>query len=114
MSKRLISYRWRPELRSSQRPAASIARKRRELLVAKQLGFYLNAAACNGCSVCLVASKDKYDNPVGVNFRNVIHHSMGTWEERSEEHTSELQSLMRISYAVFCLNKKIIQYYNEQ
>src|SRR3546814_4384061 len=25
---------------------------------------------------------------------------------RSEEHTSELQSLMRISYAVFCLNKK--------
>src|SRR3546814_4281335 len=29
------------------------------------------------------------------------------WEaRRSEEHTSELQSLMRISYAVFCLNKK--------
>src|SRR3546814_2375607 len=27
---------------------------------------------------------------------------------RSEEHTSELQSLMRISYAVFCLIKKII------
>src|SRR3546814_9124847 len=26
--------------------------------------------------------------------------------KRSEEHTSELQSLMRISYAVFCLNKK--------
>src|SRR3546814_7359768 len=26
--------------------------------------------------------------------------------ERSEEHTSELQSLMRISYAVFCLTKK--------
>src|SRR3546814_2796781 len=28
-------------------------------------------------------------------------------ERRSEEHTSELQSLMRISYAVFCLKKKI-------
>src|SRR3546814_1863739 len=29
------------------------------------------------------------------------------WEQwRSEEHTSELQSLMRISYAVFCLKKK--------
>src|SRR3546814_9757235 len=27
-------------------------------------------------------------------------------KERSEEHTSELQSLMRISYAVFCLNKQ--------
>src|SRR3546814_5166109 len=29
---------------------------------------------------------------------------------RSEEHTSELQSLMRISYAVFCLKKKILIY----
>src|SRR3546814_6427547 len=29
---------------------------------------------------------------------------------RSEEHTSELQSLMRISYAVFCLTKKHIQH----
>src|SRR3546814_10232341 len=28
-------------------------------------------------------------------------------DRRSEEHTSELQSLMRISYAVFCLKKKI-------
>src|SRR3546814_6370520 len=28
--------------------------------------------------------------------------------QRSEEHTSELQSLMRISYAVFCLKKKTI------
>src|SRR3546814_4427169 len=30
----------------------------------------------------------------------------GVGEGRSEEHTSELQSLMRISYAVFCLKKK--------
>src|SRR3546814_4952139 len=30
---------------------------------------------------------------------------------RSEEHTSELQSLMRISYAVFCLKKKNTTYY---
>src|SRR3546814_7299393 len=32
--------------------------------------------------------------------------------ERSEEHTSELQSLMRISYAVFCLKKKKNQKHN--
>src|SRR3546814_2927855 len=32
------------------------------------------------------------------------------WYYRSEEHTSELQSLMRISYAVFCLKKKTQQY----
>src|SRR3546814_9998560 len=33
----------------------------------------------------------------------------GRLEPRSEEHTSELQSLMRISYAVFCLKKKKLQ-----
>src|SRR3546814_4946200 len=32
--------------------------------------------------------------------------------QRSEEHTSELQSLMRISYAVFCLKKKTYNHYN--
>src|SRR3546814_6908435 len=32
--------------------------------------------------------------------------SGGWFQGRSEEHTSELQSLMRISYAVFCLKKK--------
>src|SRR3546814_2611068 len=31
---------------------------------------------------------------------------LGKCQDRSEEHTSELQSLMRISYAVFCLKKK--------
>src|SRR3546814_5566826 len=33
----------------------------------------------------------------------------GASADRSEEHTSELQSLMRISYAVFCLKKKIVE-----
>src|SRR3546814_8598245 len=32
------------------------------------------------------------------------------WTRRSEEHTSELQSLMRISYAVFCLKKNKLQH----
>src|SRR3546814_3898223 len=35
-----------------------------------------------------------------------LDHGMGHRGGRSEEHTSELQSLMRISYAVFCLKKK--------
>src|SRR3546814_7104469 len=41
--------------------------------------------------------------------RRVLHRPTepdGHGEGRSEEHTSELQSLMRISYAVFCLKKK--------
>src|SRR3546814_7819583 len=37
-------------------------------------------------------------------------HQPGHVGLRSEEHTSELQSLMRISYAVFCLKKKTIQH----
>src|SRR3546814_4420645 len=37
---------------------------------------------------------------------NVGSLSFGSLRVRSEEHTSELQSLMRISYAVFCLKKK--------
>src|SRR3546814_8562160 len=37
-----------------------------------------------------------------------------SWAQRSEEHTSELQSLMRISYAVFCLKKNNTQYNNNK
>src|SRR3546814_7160921 len=35
-----------------------------------------------------------------------LHPASAAFFQRSEEHTSELQSLMRISYAVFCLKKK--------
>src|SRR3546814_20159678 len=55
--------------------------------------------------------------PYTTLFRSVAprpRHPMPCWQSlpsphlscRSEEHTSELQSLMRISYAVFCLKKK--------
>src|SRR3546814_1911294 len=40
------------------------------------------------------------------NFENECHYCMAGQTTRSEEHTSEIQSLMRISYAVFCLKKK--------
>src|SRR3546814_3466938 len=62
------------------------------------------------------------DYPIERIYRDLRVHSIleGTNEVmrmivRSEEHTSELQSLMRISYAVFCLkkktqNKKLLQY----
>src|SRR3546814_2612665 len=46
---------------------------------------------------------------LGHPLREVDEHFLGVLlasDERSEEHTSELQSLMRISYAVFCLKKK--------
>src|SRR3546814_8817243 len=42
----------------------------------------------------------------GTSARLNPEHAGGERDPRSEEHTSELQSLMRISYAVFCLKKK--------
>src|SRR3546814_5283208 len=45
---------------------------------------------------------------VGVKQLEIL--AAGTLLPRSEEHTSELQSLMRISYAVFCLKKKHTDY----
>src|SRR3546814_10556804 len=42
----------------------------------------------------------------GLGFDGGVWYGHGKYNDRSEEHTSELQSLMRISYAVFCLKKK--------
>src|SRR3546814_9507518 len=42
-----------------------------------------------------------------LGLRQHPHVGLARQDGRSEEHTSELQSLMRISYAVFCLKKKI-------
>src|SRR3546814_2128687 len=52
-----------------------------------------------------VPNSQAVSNPI-VNF------SREGVRRRSEEHTSELQSLMRISYAVFCLKKKTTAQYN--
>src|SRR3546814_1943292 len=75
-------------------------------------------ARCGQCDICLdpPAAEDATEaaqkalaavQRLGQRFgRNrVIDHLIGK-DKRSEEHTSELQSLMRISYAVCCLKKK--------
>src|SRR3546814_6611244 len=49
----------------------------------------------------------QYQLPVGANIGDLLQAFIQVQPDgRSEEHTSELQSLMRISYAVFCLKKK--------
>src|SRR3546814_5852470 len=62
---------------------------------------------------CLRVQKDCCCDPAGARTPrrsprpSATRRSCATWRtRRSEEHTSELQSLMRISYAVFCLKKK--------
>src|SRR3546814_3662914 len=49
-----------------------------------------------------------FGRPRGPGFAEYLGQFFGikAFQRRSEEHTSELQSLMRISYAVFCLKKK--------
>src|SRR3546814_7386351 len=49
----------------------------------------------------------------GRDCRAMLHGVYSSFVTRSEEHTSELQSLMRISYAVFCLKKKKIKHNSE-
>src|SRR3546814_9225681 len=61
------------------------------------------ARACN--VVDRVAQEDRPPAASALDH-GVDRRGMGLGDARSEEHTSELQSLMRISYAVFCLKKK--------
>src|SRR3546814_3863531 len=60
-----------------------------------------------------VTSPSVIEIPVGpeqvADFQRSGNNLVIMLKDRSEEHTSELQSLMRISYAVFCLKKKIHQ-----
>src|SRR3546814_6606586 len=70
-----------------------------------EIGHFIAAPFCTRLLGDLGADVIKIEPPAGDPARQ--------WGEmvngrslRSEEHTSELQSLMRISYAVFCLTKK--------
>src|SRR3546814_3422430 len=63
--------------------------------------------------ICYADSRRTAENPYFTRLYKERQRSSGKWSDlrrgvngRSEEHTSELQSLMRISYAVFCLKKK--------
>src|SRR3546814_9264089 len=59
---------------------------------------------------CAASSRSKFFSPPGSPLR----FDRKRCSQRSEEHTSELQSLMRISYAVFCLKKKKTTKYNTE
>src|SRR3546814_9862341 len=60
-----------------------------------------------GVDIGAVDRDDDHDRRAGGDALADLHLPVGNDAvDRSEEHTSELQSLMRISYAVFCLKKK--------
>src|SRR3546814_10481789 len=66
--------------------------------------FVADALAPHGISTIVI----NYDLCPEVQVSDIVEQVKRAFS-RSEEHTSELQSLMRISYAVFCLNKKTIR-----
>src|SRR3546814_7727074 len=66
------------------------------------VGCLLSPVA-NQVSVDYLKTEDFARRPLA--WLDLISRNQGTTLSRSEEHTSELQSLMRISYAVFCLKK---------
>src|SRR3546814_7427854 len=79
-------------------PYTTLFRSREPDMIVQGLAFYLFAAITVASGVMVIASR----NPV----HSVLFLILAFFNSRSEEHTSELQSLMRISYAVFCLKKK--------
>src|SRR3546814_10831498 len=84
-----------------------------EALIGANRGCYAAFAAIYDCAVPVIAAVNGFCLGGGIGLvgnADIIiaadNATFGLPEVRSEEHTSELQSLMRISYAVFCLKKK--------
>src|SRR3546814_10256684 len=82
---------------------------------------YIEAATISAINECFppVASDRLYldhaaTTPILPQAKAAMAEALESWSNRSEEHTSELQSLMRISYAVFCLKKKKKSNTNQQ
>src|SRR3546814_9392129 len=68
---------------------------------------WIMAAICAGAGLIFHLLVDRPYNAQGSAWRDALAAFVAiSTVVRSEEHTSELQSLMRISYAVFCLKKK--------
>src|SRR3546814_1834783 len=78
--------------------------------VAVRTANFAPANLADGSDVTLAAAP-AYDLDAAVRHLSAAA-QIRTISHRSEEHTSELQSLMRISYAVFCLKKKTTQQSN--
>src|SRR3546814_8583921 len=87
-------------------PYTTLCRACRRVLEGRRGGRWLLRAVLRGLCPVAVASRSCRIRE-GGRWRGRGGAGGRAWQAgRSEEHTSELQSLMRISYAVFCLKKK--------
>src|SRR3546814_1729084 len=90
--------------RSTPRQDATFAKAIRESSVPVILPTFLQSASQGGHKILENLPLPPFRKAAQLASVNIF--ADGDGLVRSEEHTSELQSLMRISYAVFCLNKK--------
>src|SRR3546814_9716864 len=74
-------------------------------LLHSRIGGAIDQRADQSGGVARIAYPNLAPDPFQLGDEQIVERIMDK-ESRSEEHTSELQSLMRISYAVFCLKKK--------
>src|SRR3546814_8420864 len=86
---------------AGRRPARSVVARLRENVMAGPKESY-SGPILECRNLCLSYFTRAGEIPAVIDFNMTLNQG----ESRSEEHTSELQSLMRISYAVFCLKKK--------
>src|SRR3546814_4900013 len=75
------------------------------------VGCSIASTGCAGCYAVPFAWRFMHhpNEAIAEKYKDTVRRTTAgqlVWTGRSEEHTSELQSLMRISYAVFCLKKK--------
>src|SRR3546814_6199008 len=97
---RVVSIR-PPPARSAVSPVARAA------MLALTISVDARAASGNLIARRVEAKGRELESSLRAQRRNLLpSFSVTMAGDRSEEHKSELQSLMRISYAVFCLNKK--------
>src|SRR3546814_10680324 len=73
----------------------------------EELSFARRCVAITGAMPRLRPRAQRSDSVATPIRRVSASRAAPAWGGRSEEHTSELQSLMRISYDVFCMKKKI-------
>src|SRR3546814_1845821 len=90
---------WSSDVCSSDLDSAPVARTIDGLIAAA-------AAMPSSAARRLTSARSSMERETPVIRRPLSWHKDWDGRGRSEEHTSELQSLMRISYAVFCLKKK--------
>src|SRR3546814_10034840 len=95
---------WSSDVCSSDLRLKHYGRRIRRIRCPCQFKLHPGRGALRSASI-LVRARDPPPETGGRWLQNLGQEGLSD-QQRSEEHTSELQSLMRISYAVFCLKKK--------